>query len=220
MRIVVLSDTHLRHSELHIPEGDVLVHAGDATMMGTFAEVIKFNEWLGSLPHPVKLFCAGNHDWLFAQDRAFAMSLLTNARYIEDELVDVDGLRLYGSPWQPQFHGWAFNLERGRPLREKWDLIPDDIDILVTHGPPYGILDPGFEEGADGMFRRIHAGDKELLTAVRRIRPRYHLFGHLHEGHGVLEKDGTTFVNAANCNDSYRLVYQPIVLDVAPRSPD
>jgi predicted phosphohydrolase len=206
IRIVVVSDTHSRHRRIVVPEGDLLIHAGDATMAGTAAELIEFNAWLGTLPHGVKLVCAGNHDWLFEKDPGMARMIMTNARYVEDRLVTVFGLRIYLSPWQPRFFDWAFNLDRGEPIRAKWDLIPGELDILVTHGPPYGILDVS---GLTGE----HAGCEELRRAVRRVRPRVHIFGHIHDSYGVAVDDGIKFVNASICDESYLPIREPIVID-------
>jgi predicted phosphodiesterase len=141
MRIVCLSDTHGTHERLTVPEGDLLVHAGDFTNLGRPAEIERFDRWLGTLPHPHKLVIAGNHDFLFERKPEKARALLTNARYLQDEACEVNGLRLWGSPWQPWFHDWAFNLARGPELAAKWALVPERIDVLVTHGPPAAILD-------------------------------------------------------------------------------
>ena len=141
MRIVCLSDTHNLHSAFAVPEGDVLVHAGDATLRGTREEVVAFDAWLGTLPHRHKVLVAGNHDWLFEREPDRARGMITNATYLQDEGVTIDGLAFWGSPWQPWFLSWAFNLQRGAPLREKWDRIPAATDVLITHGPPHGILD-------------------------------------------------------------------------------
>jgi predicted phosphohydrolase len=110
-----------------MPDGDILPHAGDATLSGRFDELAEFNRWLGTLPHPLKLFCAGNHDLLFEDAPALGRSRLTNATYSQDELIEVMGLRIYASPWQPRFYDWAFNLDRGEPLRRKWAMIPDSL---------------------------------------------------------------------------------------------
>jgi len=218
MRIVCLSDTHNRHGELSVPPGDLLLHAGDATMRGTEAEIAAFDEWLGSLPHRDKVFVAGNHDLMFESDPPRARRLLRNAVYLEDSGLSISGVDIWGSPWQPWFMDWAFNLQRGAPLKEVWDLIPQRTSVLVTHGPPQGIRDrvgkvvPQIMSAAMGLGR--HVGCEELLAAVGRVRPRVHLFGHIHEGYGQEERDGTLFVNAASCDASYRLVNSPIVIDV------
>lgn len=206
VRIVALSDTHSRHQGLRVPDGDILIHAGDATMMGTVPEVAAFNQWLGRLPHKRKILCAGNHDWLFERQPALARSMITNAMYAQDELIETMGLRFYLSPWQPRFFDWAFNLDRGEALRRKWDMIPDDIDVLVTHGPPLGILDL--------TPRGEHAGCADLLTAVRRVRPKLHIFGHIHHSYGAVTEGGTQFMNACICTENYRPDNAPLVADL------
>ncbi len=141
-RIVCLSDTHNCNERIEVPDGDILIHAGDATTVGTHEQIRRFSDWFASLPHPHKVFVAGNHDWLFEKDNDSARSLLDPAIvYLQDSAIEIDGLKIYGSPWQPRFFDWAFNLNRGQEMAEKWAMIPDDIDILITHGPPNGILD-------------------------------------------------------------------------------
>jgi predicted phosphodiesterase len=206
MRIVCLSDTHDLHDQLQVPDGDLLLHAGDATMRGSEAQIRAFDRWLASLPHRHKVVIAGNHDWAFERTPAAARGWLRAATYLEDDEVTVDGLRIWGSPWQPWFHDWAFNLDRGPAIAAKWDLIPAGIDVLITHGPPAGILDRTDQGDAVGCA--------DLLAAVRRVRPKLHVFGHIHEAYGTLEQDGVRFVNASNCSVRYRPVQPPIVVDL------
>jgi predicted phosphohydrolase len=206
MRIVCLSDTHDLHDQLQVPDGDLLLHAGDATMRGSEAQIRAFDRWLATLPHRHKVVIAGNHDWAFERTPAAARSWLRAATYLEDSEVTVDGVRIWGSPWQPWFYDWAFNLERGPAIAAKWDRIPAGIDVLVTHGPPAGILDRTDQGDAVGCA--------DLLAAVRRVRPKLHVFGHIHEAYGTLEQDGVRFVNASNCSVRYRPVQPPIVVDL------
>lgn len=191
MRIVCVSDTHARHHKTHLPPGDILIHAGDITDRGAIDEVTAFDEWLGTLNYLYrhKVVICGNHDFCFQEQPAEARRLITNAVYLEDSSVTIEGLTIYGSPWQPWFGDWAFNLQRGPELAMKWALIPEDTQILITHGPPAGILD---------MTHRGEAvGCRDLLDRVRLIRPRLHVFGHIHEAAGRVDVDGTTFVNAS-----------------------
>ncbi|MCU0865399.1 MAG: metallophosphatase domain-containing protein [Planctomycetes bacterium] len=206
MRIVCLSDTHDLHDQLQVPDGDLLLHAGDATMRGSEAQIRAFDRWLAGLPHRHKVVIAGNHDWAFERTPAAARSWLRAATYLEDSEVTIDGLRIWGSPWQPWFYDWAFNLERGPAIAAKWDLIPAGIDVLITHGPPAGILDRTDQGDAVGCT--------DLLAAVRRVRPRLHVFGHIHEAYGTFEQDGVRFVNASNCSVRYRPVQPPIIVDL------
>ncbi|XP_028417628.1 metallophosphoesterase domain-containing protein 1-like isoform X2 [Dendronephthya gigantea] len=188
VRVVCISDTHGRIIE-NVPEGDILIHAGDFTKRGKIEEVEKFNQFLGSLNHPHKVVIAGNHDIGFHEESAQRMhgknfvpeaevkAALTDCTYLQDSEVDILGLRIYGSPWTPAFRDWAFNEERGDAIDEIWKKIPKDIDILVTHGPPLGRCDVV-------AFGRSHAGCANLLDRVQNhIKPRYHIFGHIHEDH-------------------------------------
>lgn len=206
MRIVCLSDTHDQHDRIAVPDGDVLLHAGDATMMGTMVQIAAFDAWLAKLPHEHKVVIAGNHDWLFQSDPAFARSLLRHATYLEDTEATVAGLRIWGSPWQPWFYDWAFNLPRGPEIAAKWAMIPAGIDVLMTHGPPAGILDL--------TSRGEPVGCEDLQRELLRIKPRLHVFGHIHEAYGQIEVDGCRFVNACNCSERYKPVQAPIVIDL------
>lgn len=203
LSLVAISDTHGHHRKLSIPPGDVLIHAGDITRHGNVAELEDFNDWLGALGHRHKLVIAGNHDFCFERDRRAAAARLTNAVYLQDEAVTLDGLRFYGSPWQPWFFDWAFNLKRGPEIRARWDLIPPDTDVLITHGPPLG--------HGDRVARGEQVGCQDLLEVVERITPRVHIFGHIHEAAGVTSNGRTTFVNACSCNLRYAPVQPPIV---------
>lgn len=206
MKLVVISDTHSLHSSLQVPCGDILVHAGDLTDRGTFEEVERFNEFLSQLSFPTKIVIAGNHDFCFERSRETSVNLLTNCIYLQDEAVTVEGIRFYGSPWQPWFYDWAFNLQRGSEIRAKWDMIPSNTDVLITHGPPFGHRDrtTGGEQ----------VGCRDLLDAVNRISPQVHIFGHIHEGYGSTSTPNTTFINASMCNEHYVMANEPIVIDI------
>lgn len=205
LRLVCLSDTHNRHAELVVPDGDVLLHAGDFTGRGTADEVAAFGAFLARLPHREKVVVAGNHDFLFQEEPERARALLGAVTYLEDAGARVAGLQIWGSPWQPWFHDWAFNLPRGVALAEKWALVPDKVDVLVTHGPPRGIL--------DRTFYGESVGCEELALALRRIRPRLHLFGHIHEAYGTQREGALLSVNACQCDLRYRPVQPPVVID-------
>lgn len=205
-RLVLLSDTHGHHPRLRVPDGDVLVHAGDFCSSGKEAQARSFARWLAKQPHPHKVVVAGNHDRCLEIDIGLGDQLFEGATYLLDREATVAGLRFYGSPWQPEFLSWAFNLPRGEPLRAVWRKIPAGIDVLVTHGPPFGVLDRTY----GGQW----VGCEELRTAVDRVQPRLHVFGHIHEGAGTHAEGGVLFANAAVCT----LAYQPdnpiLVVDV------
>jgi Icc-related predicted phosphoesterase len=207
MRIVCISDTHGLHRKLTLPVGDILIHAGDFLLPGASFEAIDdFNHWLGGLPHVHKIVIAGNHDRLFEAISKQARERLTQATYLENSGATVEGICFWGSPVTPVIPSMAFAVERGAASKKFWDRIPANTDVLVTHGPPFGILDK--EDILDS-----HDGCEQLTKAVLRLRPALHVFGHIHGGYGV-EKgpQGTRFVNCALLNGS--TLREPIVVEL------
>lgn len=204
-RFVCLSDTHTMHDRISVPDGDVLLHAGDFTGRGTVAECVRFAAWFMAQPHRHKAIIAGNHDLALEQDPALGAALFGEA-YLFESAAEFDGLRVWGAPWQPEFCNWAFNLQRGEALRAKWRMIPDGTDVVLTHGPPAGAL--------DRTSANLAVGCADLRAELRRVRPRMHVFGHIHEGYGTGYRAGTTFVNASVCTAAYQPVNQPIVVDI------
>ncbi len=213
LKIVCISDTHNCNGQITVPDGDILIHAGDATISGTIDEIILFNNWFANLPHKYKIFVAGNHDWLFETNNRIARNLLDKSIiYLQDSAVEIEGLKIYGSPFQPRFFDWAFNLNRGSELAEKWKLIPDDVDILITHGPPNGILDE-----VPRQYFIENTGCEELRKKVEKLRLKnlkLHIFGHIHCGYGTTENLGVKSVNASNCDESYEPTNPPIVVEI------
>jgi len=220
MRLVCISDTHNRHRELSVPEGDLLVHAGDATRKGTLPEIEDFLAWLWEQPHRHKVFVAGNHDFLCDQVpdafqlgvRGLPLILPPGVTYLRDSQAEFDGLRVYGSPWQSDAPDWAFWLPRGsEAMAKRRAQVPDGLDLLVTHAPPLGIHDLGT---ATQGYEDAHFGCPMLLEAVGRVKPRVHVFGHTHRGYGRTHRNGTTFVNAVISPRSDQPLNEPIVLDL------
>lgn len=209
VRVVCLSDTHGSHEQVRVPDGDVLIFAGDACNYGTLAELSGFAIWWRKLPHPHKVFVAGNHDWPFERDKQAAIHLLgRGTTYLEDDEVTVAGLRIYGSPWTPEFCAWAFNLPRGGgALERRWANIPGGLDILVTHGPALATVD-----GLNG--RRL--GDKALADSIANTNPRYHICGHIHGGERHDTFYQTEVFNVSICDEEYIASRQPKLLVVHP----
>lgn len=203
MRIVCLSDTHDAFRGLQVPDGDLLLHAGDLSRKGLAQEVLATAEWLRSLPHRHKLVIAGNHD--FCLEQQDPRGLLRGLTYLQDESCEVEGLQVFGSPWSPAHGVWAFQAERGEPLEQKWQRIPEETQILITHGPPRGIL--------DRHVSGIPLGCQQLRERVESLKPRLHLFGHVHESHGTHRQDETLYVNACNCSFGYKKQQPAIVVD-------
>jgi Icc-related predicted phosphoesterase len=210
MRIVAISDTHYYPVKMDIPDGDVLIHAGDLTGRGKYMEISRAGQWLASLPHKHKIVIAGNHDFLFQQDYGLARQALgdgvSGIQYLQDHVTVIDSVVFYGAPWSVEYNDWAFGVKPGRDAENRWGRMPDGIDVLITHGPPYGILD-----AAPNGYK---LGCEDLLRLVVRRAPRIHVFGHIHHSHGTAKVGGTLFVNAAICDEGYKHSQQPIVLDL------
>lgn len=208
MRLVCLSDTHGLHGGLALPPGDVLLHAGDCTNRGTLDEVQAFLTWfaeVGDFRHRVLI--AGNHDFAFEHSpREVRRMMPRNVTYLEDSGVNLGGLKFWGSPYTPWFHNWAFNC-RGQAIESHWTKIPAEVDVLITHGPPYGVMDRLLDDGTE-------VGCPFLKRALVRCQPRLHVFGHIHEGYGQVQANDTLFVNAAICDLDYRPFNAPVVIDL------
>lgn len=207
MQITTISDTHGKHAQLKLPSGDILLHAGDISSKGNPAEIDDFLSWFEKQDYKYKIFIAGNHDFFFEDNKATQIAALIpdNIIYLNDSGIEIEGLKIWGSPISPWFYDWAFNRRRGKDIKKHWDLIPADTDILITHGPAHGILDL--------TTGKIRAGCEDLLHKIKEIKPKIHLSGHIHEGYGAVKKFGTHFINASVLNERYEMVNAPIILD-------
>jgi Icc-related predicted phosphoesterase len=189
LRLVLLSDTHQLHREVDVPDGDVFIHAGDFTMFSeSMKAVVDFNDWLGELPHRYKIVVPGNHEFFLEADPSERF-MLDNAIVLINEGIEIEGVRIWGSPVTP-LYGEAFGLSFAKDRKRLYAQIPRDIDVLITHGPPFGILDTAPVSG-------LHEGCRELLRAVTRLRPKLHVFGHIHTAYGIFRTEHTRFVNAS-----------------------
>jgi len=211
MKIVLISDTHSRHREVTVPNGDILIHSGDFSGRGNPYEVEDFLEWFTSHPHTNKIFIAGNHDVSFEDKPTWLKDMLDklspNIFYLEDSSVTIDEIKFYGSPWQPEFHNWAFNLVRGPELAEKWAKIPLDTNVLITHGPAYSYLDYT-------IFGHKNVGCHDLLERIKEIKPQIHTCGHIHHSHGSTYDQYTTYFNASICDERYQPTNKPLIVDL------
>jgi Icc-related predicted phosphoesterase len=208
MTIIAISDTHGLHDLCKLPKGDILIHAGDITENGSEEEVKDFLRWFSRQPFAYKVFIGGNHDFYFEENslRKIKSKLPAGIMYLQNSGVKIEGLKLWGSPVTPYFLGMAFNKRRGADIKKVWTKIPNDLDILITHGPPKDILDKGL-------------GCEDLNNRLKTVKPRLNIFGHVHEQNGQKEVDGITYVNAAMVNnpdpldmDDYKLIAQPQIL--------
>ena len=209
MKLVCLSDTHnfVGGTHFDIPDGDVLIHAGDATSSGTPSELMAFFSWFGQQPHPYKLFVAGNHDEHLEADRMSAEMTAAGITYLQDGAITIDGVRFWGTPWIPVCGPWAFSLRTAEALWHRWPLIADETDVLITPTPPFKVLDAD----KDRNF-----GCKQLRRRLDELELTLHVFGHIHEGSG--EQPGTHHsVNAAICDSEGEPSNPCRIFEIPPR---
>ena len=211
VKIVCISDTHGEHEAVKPPDGDVLVHAGDITAHGSRADFHSFVDWLAAQPHEHKVFIAGNHDTFLEKQPEHVNEVVQQKglHYLCDSGVHIDGVKFWGSPITPRFHDWSFMREPG-DIDQHWSLIPDDTQILITHGPVWGVLD----EVRRSAELTENTGCPMLAKRIKKIQPAYHVFGHIHEGYGELESNATRFINVSTMNESYKIQNKPVVFDI------
>jgi Icc-related predicted phosphoesterase len=228
LRFVCISDTHTHTENLkqNIPDGDVFIHCGDFSYSGQPREIEKFKTFLNSLPHTKKVVIAGNHDITFDKERYEGLKKKFNLKpaldeidklkifekdvvYLENSSIDLFGYKIYGSPYCNRYYTWAF-MKNDENLAEIWEQVPNDTDIFLTHGPPMYI--------GDLTVENVYAGSSTLYREIRdRIKPKLHIFGHIHEGYGCYTDEkipGTIFINCALLDSEYNLVNSPIVFDL------
>ena len=208
MKAVIISDTHGQHEKLHLPDGDMLIHAGDVSGQGTQLEISDFLKWFGAQDFEHRVFIAGNHDYYFEDVNRYELDLLIpdDVHYLNDSGVTIEGINIWGSPVQPRFFDWAFNRDRGEDIQKHWDLIPQDTDVLITHGPPFGIL--------DRTSGRLQVGCENLLETIKKTEIKLHVFGHIHEAYGVEERAGVRYVNASVLDLRYLMRNKPVVVEL------
>lgn len=197
MLILHLSDTHGEHHELrNLPAADMIIHSGDISFAGSENEVNDFIEWFGKLPYKYKIFIAGNHDnFLFG---AKIDGLPENCFYLCNSSVTIQGIKFYGTP---MFMEDVMSGDYDKNIQK----IPSDTNVLITHQPPYRILDSS---------ANINYGNRDLLQIVLSIKPKYHLFGHIHVGYGIEKLEHTTFINSAIVNENYKLQNKVVLLKI------
>ena len=225
MKVTLISDTHTKHlyCENDLPGGDLLIHAGDFMSTGySIREAYEFFNWFDAIKtYDTKVLIAGNHDRLMENDPEKMLGVLTGYKtieYLQDEEMVLyfdgpngdypeDNIRIYGSPWQPEFYNWAFNLPRnGWELGQKWSNIPNNTDILITHGPPWGHLDVT-------PYGNLNVGCELLRVRVDELKPKIHVFGHIHSGYGHKFYEGTHFINAAVLSERYNYTNKPLTFE-------
>ena len=223
LKITFISDTHTKHNQItkNLPGGDILIHAGDMSSMGYKHEIENFCKWFDGLDnYDNKVFIAGNHDWGFQNHPEQTKEIIEfykNITYLEDQLDMIgqtteDMVKIWGSPWQPEFYNWAFNLPRnGESLKAKWDLIPTDIDILITHGPAWGYVDKVI-----GQTQNL--GCELLADRIKVVKPKIHVCGHIHSGHGYVFDGDTHYINASVLDENYYYDNKPLSVEWDPKT--
>lgn len=229
MKIVCISDTHQKLDQVTVPDGDILLHAGDLSWVGSLEEIAKELKALGEKAKKFKacVFIAGNHDRMAQQNPELIESIAKDNGliYLQDSLVVVEGQKIYGSPWTPAFgRGWAFQLGTVQQSEEIWAKIPEGVDIVVTHGPPHGLLDGVERDSVDRdpisweITKRYthteHVGCPFLLDRLLKIKPRLWVGGHIHEGYGATVFESVLFVNPSTCDAHYDPCNKPLVVDI------
>ena len=202
MKIIAVADTHTVVNDFGtLSSGDVFVHAGDFCNLGSLMDAKYFNDMLGKMKCQHKIVVAGNHDRALEDNIGIENELLSNAVYLRDKTITIEGIKFYGSPWQLPFNNWAFNKPE-KELKKIFDLIPKDTDVLITHSPPYGIMD---------FVRGRHLGSVSLRKRIEQIKPRCCIFGHIHEGYGkyVDSKTGITYINASLIGGEFKEIHKP-----------
>lgn len=217
MKICVLSDTHSRHDQITLPPADVVVHCGDATATGSTEEVEAFISWFLHTPYRHRILVGGNHDWALET----LADMPAGISYLRGQSIEIEGVKFYGAPWRPR-PSWvtrehppgkysAFGV-MGDEIASRWDHIPPDTQVLITHCPPWGVLD--LSPPSERHPTSHHKGCSALLEAVMRVKPKLHLFGHNHHQTGQMEQEGILFVNAALMDDDYQLTKSPLVIEI------
>lgn len=207
MKFYIISDTHGEHAKLGRLSGDVLIHCGDFAIGSHNEEATlkDLDHWFGEQAFGQVICVGGNHDFLVEEKRRRGEPIFRNAVCLQDELLEVGGIRFYGAPWVPELTEWAHFLAPVE-LQRAWQRIPQDLDVLITHTPPRGIRD---------LNSRGQACGCELLRErVLAVRPRVHCFGHIHASAGTESRQHTHFVNAASVNSQYKLSREPVVVHI------
>lgn len=226
-KVTFISDTHTRHNHINLEGGDILCFSGDFMSAGyNITEVFDFLDWFRKQPYKYKICVAGNHDRYCEAFPTYQIKDMfekyydEGVRYIQDEEIEVDGLKIYGTPYQPYFFNWAFNVKDSGKLTVIFSQIPENLDILITHCPPYDILDKSHRPGYENTTGESPLGSKELSDVLGQMEnpPRYHCFGHIHGDGGKTQTVGkTTYINASVCDEGYKPTNKIITLEIEPR---
>lgn len=219
IKVVAISDTHGKWNKIKIPPCDILISTGDYSFRGEEHMVKDFHKWMNKQPAKHVISVQGNHETGVERNFSYSKELAEKAcpgvYFIDEGLVEIEGLRIYCSAITPFFHNWAWNRYPGEEIQKNWDRIPENIDILATHGPAYGILDgvPEYNSLTNKVGLR-HCGCPQLLKKIQEIKPKFHLFGHIHEAFGTHSESGITYINSSICDGQYKANNHPIIFGI------
>lgn len=210
MKCVAFSDTHgYSGIKFIIPDGDLLIFAGDFSYLGIDnREIEEFAAFLKKLPHKHKVIIAGNHDRICYVEPGYTKRVFQDFHYLENEGVEIEGIKIWGSPITPTYGNYVFMKDRGGDIQRIWDLIPTDTDLLITHGPPGRICDMN--------AKRSHSGCMNLRNTIIKVRPKVHIFGHIHEGAGgkTSELQFTQFYNVSIMNEKLKPTHECTMFEI------
>lgn len=209
MKIVIISDTHGNHNQLGPLCGDVLIHCGDMENLFNRDDqaLQKIDHWFGQQHFDHVLCTGGNHDLMLeAQVRAGHTPLFRNATFLNGTEITINGIKFFGAPWVPELERHAFYADDDM-LRQAWSRIPQDVDVLVTHTPPAGMLDVSSGGASLGC---VHLKDR-----LKAIRPKLHCFGHVHASSGMRKRKGVTFINASSVNSDFEIAVPPFEFEIS-----
>ena len=217
MKVVIISDTHTLQLGMinQVPDGDVLIHCGDVSNRGSQWDIEDFLEWFSAFPHKHKIFIAGNHDFGLEYRNPVVQKLLEDysdrVTYLQDDEIVIDGIKFWGSPWTPEFYNWAFMYKRGEEAASYWKNIPEDVNVLITHGPPMTDTFLDFT-----VYDQINVGCEELAKRIEELpNLKVHCFGHIHEGYGMVEHPkGFKMINASVCTLRYQPTNKPVEIEI------
>jgi Icc-related predicted phosphoesterase len=206
MKIVALSDTHTKHNQITIPKGDILIYAGDFEIRNTI-DLVEMRDWLNKLNFKYIITIFGNHDFTDKATTNYIKDVFgKKINYLCNNAIIIEGLKIWGSSYSPLFNDWAW-MKPDNDLKEIWNIIPNDVDIVVTHCPCYGILDKAQPMGEN-------LGSLSLRDKIKGIKPKVHLCGHIHGGYGQYTDYKTDYYNCSLLDEQYKLVNEPVIITI------
>jgi Icc-related predicted phosphoesterase len=221
MKVIAISDPHTKHDRLYqwLEPADMIICAGDVMNSGRKEQEAKnFLNWFSALPYKYKIFIAGNHDFFFQDNPEKVKEMIPEGViYLNDSSITIEGHKIYGSPVTPYFYNWAFNRHRGAEIKKHWDMIEKDTNVLITHGPAFGIHDYVPDGSRQPNNPSDNVGCVDLLNRIAELKNlKVHICGHIHEGYGDVTLGGVRYINASFLNDRYEPAHRPVFFDLPP----